>query len=280
MVRKAFVVLGSVLALACGEDGDADGSASGGADSGSDGSGEPLFPSSVVGTDFDFIRATDEDVFSCLKYDGLLGREMPNGDEPLHQDAYVFTAYFTDGTEVELNLSNAFGSETVAEAEATRYVPRLGKLPTVLRDGLAQVKVFRGDKGASAQESAEGLGFFLIYDENATDRISTNDLEETVFHESVHASWDAHHAHSPEWLAAQQADGQFITSYAMSKPMREDLAESALFAYTMIHYPDRFPPDVADAIRSAIPNRIAFVEKLLPAGQSTFHSVEPAGSCD
>lgn len=44
------------------------------------------------------------------------------------------------------------------------------------------------------------------------------------------------------------------------------MAESALFAYALLHHPKRIPEKEAARISRAIPNRIAFVETLLPKG--------------
>ena len=100
-----------------------------------------------------------------------------------------------------------------------------------------------GDTDATAFSDR---GLIVVYAANATRRISTHDLEETIFHESVHATWDAAHADSAGWRAAQEADGGFVTDYARKNPDGEDLAESALFAYTLAHHPERIPePDAS-----------------------------------
>jgi hypothetical protein len=117
----------------------------------------------------------------------------------------------------------------------------------------------------------------VLYSENATKRIGTHDLEETVFHESVHAAWDRLHRESPRWLEAQTRDGRFVTDYAAKNPDGEDLAESALFAYALIHHPDRIPGNDAARIREAIPARIEFVAGLLPPGKPLHDRVAPKG---
>ena len=85
---------------------------------------------------------------------------------------------------------------------------------------------------------------------------------------------------SPGWRAAQQADDRFITNYAKENSLREDLAESALFAYTLLHHPTRIPEDHAARIHHAIPARIAFVRALLPPQDPIFQSVGPKYACD
>jgi len=240
---------------------------------------EQEYASSVVGTDFDFIVDADPSTFLCLEFKGQRMREMPDKvvRGPLVQPALVFMAYYDDGTAVDLALDVDFGSESAAREEALRYATRLGKLPTTLRGGVKRIVVHAGPTEATAF-SDEGV--IALYSANATKRVATHDLEETLFHESVHAAWDARHRHSAGWLAAQKADGTFVTAYGAKKPDREDLAESSLFAYTLLHHPERIPVEHAARIRAAIPARIAFIEKLVPPGEPIFHQVGPRYACD
>ena len=178
-------------------------------------------------------------------------------------------------TKIDMAMDEDFGSKERAEAEAMRYVSRLGKLPTSLRKGLHRMVVHQGDATAFG-----GDGCIILYSENASKRISTRDLEETIFHESIHASWDNDHADSKGWRAAQESDGQFVTDYARKRPDREDLAESALFAYTLVHHPERIPKEESERIRAAIPARIAYVKKLLPPDKPIHYQVAPKYACD
>ena len=238
------------------------------------GGDEPLYPSSVVGTEFDFILDKDPDTFVRLEDKGEGKAEMPDKSDdkaPLRQQAFLFTAHFDDGTRVHLAIDGDFKTQDAARKEALRYTPRLGKLPTALRRGVDRVVVHQGGEDVTAFSD---VGVIILYSDNATKRIGTHDLEETVFHESVHAAWDKTHASSAEWLDAQKKDGVFITNYAKKNPKGEDLAESALFAYALIHHPKRIPKKDADEIARAIPNRIAFVEKLLPKGKPLHFTVE------
>ncbi len=161
-------------------------------------------------------------------------------------------------------ISADFKTEAEARQEALRYTPRLGKLPTALRQGVQRVVVHKGGQETTAFSD---IGLIVLYSENITKRISTHDLEETVFHESVHAAWDEAHASSPEWREAQKKDGRFVTEYARENPDGEDLAESALFAYTLLHHPERIPKGEAKKIRRAIPARIDYVAELVPPGK-------------
>jgi hypothetical protein len=233
-----------------------------------------LYRSSVVGTDFDFIREGDPDAFDRLEDCGEGFPEMPDkrGGAPLHQKAFLFVAHFQDGTSVHVSIDAEFGTRENARKEALRYTPRLGKLPTALRDGVERLVVHAGGEDTTAFSD---VGLIVLYSANATKRIGTHDLEETVFHEAVHAAWDQAHRRSPAWLAAQERDGRFVTDYAAKNPMGEDLAESALFAFALIHHPERIPAGDAARIRAAIPARIELVAGLLPPGKPLHDRVEP-----
>lgn len=226
-----------------------------------------LYRSSVVGTEFDFILETDPDTFVELKSLGRGDAEMPDKTDdaaPLVNPAFLFRSSFRDGTSVHIAVDIEFETEEKARAEALRYTPRLGKLPTALRRGVSRVVIHKGGEDATAFSD---VGLMVLYSDNATKRIATHDLEETVFHESVHAAWDKEHRASAGWREAQKKDGCFVTEYARKNPDGEDLAESALFAYTLVHHPGRIPKKDADRIRAAIPARIAYVEALLPEGK-------------
>lgn len=234
---------------------------------------DELYSSSVVGTDFDYVRDNDPDTFKSLEFKGKGLEEMPDksGDAPLRQEAFRFLASFSDGTQIKINVDADFKTKAAAKVEALRYTPRLGKLPTSLRRGVERVVVHKGNPDTTAFSDR---GLIVLYSANATKRISTHDLEETIFHESVHAAWDGLHAKSKGWLAAQKADGKFITRYARKNPKGEDLAESALFAYTLIHHPKRIPAAEAAKVRAAIPARIAFVKTLLPLDKALTYTVK------
>lgn len=234
------------------------------------------YSTSIVGTDFDIITDADPTCFVDLNYQGVQSAEMPDktkeGGE-LFQDAHIFVANYSDKTKVQIAIDNSIEAEDTAKSEALRYATRLGKLPTILRTGVERLVVHEGHEETTAFSDQ---GLIVVYSGNATKRISTNDLEETLFHESVHAAWDAKYAKSFEWKRAQAADGNFATMYAKEKPELEDLAESALFAYAVLHHSDRLPTKDVKQIKGKIPARILFVESLIPLNKPIFFEVDVA----
>jgi hypothetical protein len=223
------------------------------------------FKNSIASTDFDFITADDPSTFESLSFIERRRAELPDKrDNSLWRDAFVFEARFSDQTEVTIFIDAQFETQEAAEAEAQRYVHPLGKLPTALRRGVNRLCVHRGGPMTTAFSD---IGLIVLYSENASVRISNHDLEETVFHESVHAAWDAEHAESELWRRAQALDQAFVTNYAKSKPDREDLAETALFAFTLLHHPERLPPAVQTSVKGMVPARIRYIGELLPPGE-------------
>lgn len=222
----------------------------------------PLFTNSIVSTSIDFITADDPDAFEELQFLRQERKEMPdsrNGDL-FDDNTFVFEANFTNGARIEIWCHSDFRSPTAARLVAEKVAARLGKLPALMLDQLSHVVVHNGDAGAFAESEAQ---FFVLYSDNMDIRISNNDLEETIFHESIHAVFDQFHLTNAEWMDAQAADVNFITDYAMSRPDKEDLAETAIFAYTMLRYPGRLDPATEDWVRTHIPNRLGYITENL-----------------
>lgn len=220
------------------------------------------YRSSVVGTDFDFITEDDPSAFDRLEFLGFQEFEMPDKretGEPLVQNAYVFEAHFTDGPNIKIALDQEFGNREAAEQDASQYGVRLGKLPSLYRTIIRHITVNFG--GSDTTAFAEDKGhFFTIYSGNASRRMGAHDLEETFFHEATHASIQESYLESPEWRGAVSRDNAYITEYAKTSA-QEDFAESALFAYTIIHHPERFPESEREMILETIPNRIEFFRR-------------------
>ena len=169
---------------------------------------------STADTVFDIIRTDDPTAFVCLSYEGRTTRQMwdkrIDGESDLN--VFLFQAHFSDGPPVDIILNPEFGSEGEARAEAMRYVRGLGQLPLVFRQGIRQFGVHKGDKGFHG-----GPGKIFMYHDRATRRIEQAHLEESILHESVHASLDRDWRQSPQWRAAQAKDPGFLTRYAAAR---------------------------------------------------------------
>ena len=87
-----------------------------------------------------------------------------------------------------------------------------------------------------------------------------------MLHEAAHVSLDDRVEPDPEWVAAQKADGAYISKYAKSHPQREDVAESFLAYLAARYVPSRISRTWETTILQTIPNRIAYFDALLSAG--------------
>ena len=230
---------------------------------------------------WDLITTDDPSVLECTVYNGRGRGEIFDKriDQAItHPNAFLFTAYYRDGTQIAIRLHPEFGSDAEAIEEVQRYTLRLGQLPTILRENIQRFAIMKGDKTAMADGQGEGIH---IQSDNARLRESHNRLEETLFHEAVHTSLDDLHANSPEWIQAQKKDNLFLTSYGRKKPAREDLAESMLYGFALLHHPQRIPGEFKKLIENRIPHRIKYIEKLLPPGHPIFSTTDvSAEACE
>jgi len=222
---------------------------------------KPLFDNSVVSNNIDFITAEDAFVPSTISFNGIQRQELPDKrrDTLFDDKAFTFSLAFEDKTVVDVYAHSDFKKQANAEKHVEMIARPLGKLPWKMRDTLAHVVIHNGNETAFA----EHLGhFFVLYSENMEKRMASNDLEETIFHEAVHATLDHEHLQSAEWKNVQESDVNFITNYAAENPDQEDLAESALFAYTLLKHPGRLPAEVEQWLQKETPNRMAYFYSL------------------
>ncbi len=167
---------------------------------------------------------------------------------------------------------------TEAAKLAEKYGKDIGRLPRVLREGLPgphtgidKVLIMKGRNRWSA-----GGGRIDIYPETSTE---WND-EEILAHEAAHVSLDPIIERDSRWLAAQQADGAFISRYA--RDIRtwggydEDVAESFVAYLAARFRPGRISQNWETTIFRTIPNRIAYFDALLSASDmKPFAAVSP-----
>ena len=168
------------------------------------------------------------------------------------------------------------GSQETAQTYVNHVARAVSHLPSKMRKTLSHVVLHHGNESAFAEDTGH---FFVLYHQNIDTRLRNHDLEETVFHESVHATLDDRWSGSKTWRAAQAADNGFITNYARSKPNGEDMAESALFAYAELITPGRLPENVSTKVRQIMPNRLAFFEKLFGSMQPLHQKMGSARKC-
>ena len=218
---------------------------------------EPPFAGTIF-LDRDIITASDPTTFRSAAYTGRGMRTMFDRrvEDWITVEAYLFRAAFSDGPSVEVQVNPEFGSESAAGAQARRYARVVGRLPKALRVDVNSLWIHRGTKPFGG-----GNHNLLIHTGQADEYTAGGILEETLVHEAAHTSLDARHAAAPAWLAAQRADGQFISTYARDNPTREDVAETFLLYLALRYRPNRISTALAATIRRTIPHRVAYFDR-------------------
>ena len=175
-------------------------------------------------------------------------------------NAYLFDARYDDGLAIEIQINPEIGNISAAQAEADKHGRVIGQLPTVLRTGVETVWIHKGD-----DEGGGGNKNILLYTDDAERGLKSGYWEEALVHEAAHTSLDPVHGKAPDWLAAQAADGNFISTYAHDNPEHEDIPESFL-SYLAVRYRSaRISRSYEGSILETIPNRIAYFDSLLQA---------------
>ena len=223
----------------------------------------------------DLIRPGDPAAAYCLAELGVGPGEFYDKDADVlvfPESTYFFEARYDDGTTVEIRIHPEMvegegSGDGLVQAE--RIAAPVALLPVELRRLVERVGFLGGESTAQADGGGEGIH---VYAGNVAVREAAGRFEETLFHESVHTSLDDLYGSSPEWLAAQEADDAYLTDYAAANPATEDLAETALYAWALLHHGDRISLADADAWSATVPARIEVIDGLLsPPGQGYTH---------
>ena len=217
----------------------------------------PVFSGGTIFIEPDIITPQSRSLFTGAAYAGMeyrytFDRRVNNW---VWDSVYLFDATFSDGRTAEIQVNREFASVEAAAKEANYYGHAIGQLPTLLRSDLETVWIHQGVQGFGG-----GNNNLLIHTGQADLYVERGILEETFIHEATHTSLDAYHATSSGWLAAQAADGRFISPYAEQNPLREDLAETFLMWLAVRYFADSMDPATVKLIEEGIPNRLAYLD--------------------
>lgn len=220
--------------------------------------GPSLFRDGAVFLAPDTIIETDPTALLNVTFTANGTRTIPDNRVMNDVDTLVniFTANFSGGKQVTV-MVNAEILFTQAEIEANRYARIVGQLDPIVREQIDVLWIHAGDATFSGNP-----GGIVIHTGRANQSlIPQGFLEETMAHESVHATLDALYLRSREWFDAQRRDVTFPTDFAREFPETEDLAES-YGAYLIVKEEDRNPADTVTRIREGIPARLEFFRNL------------------
>lgn len=237
---------------------------------------------STVELNLNTIDDSVSSAFTCLEYNGRKTHRVfdkrISGESAIY--AYSFTAVFNDQAPIEIVVNPEFESSSSARESIYPIALAMGRVYAPLRHKVGRIVMHKGHEGLHAGGYIEDYGLIVVYQDTIADRLRTQHLEESLFHESVHAAWDKQHANSDLWRAAQLADDAFITQYAADNPKVEDLAETALLVYGFYKNPDAVPSNVSNALVALVPNRMKVIRSIMEFEERLLYYAEPIQTQD
>lgn len=215
--------------------------------------------SGTIFIDPDIINATDPSTLVSVTYTG-------QGLETVYDyrvgwttiNAYLFDVVWSDGLSCVAMVNPEFGSVAAAQVEAQIYGAACGKVHTCLRIGVHALWIHAG-----VFSFGGGSNAITIHTGRGQEYIADGILEEAFVHECTHCTLSPDHNTAPGWVAAQQADPNFISTYAQSYPTTEDLSETYLTWLAVRYRASRISVTNYNTILATIPNRLAYLDGLV-----------------
>ena len=136
--------------------------------------------------------------------------------------------------DIEFQVYPEYGGEEAAREEAERYATIFGRIPWEAMSLVREVELQKSGTSIAvgfytSWHDPEWANTILVSTDVAMkNAVSRGYMEEVFFHEGGHASIEEDHKTSPGWVAAQEADPTFISTYARDNPVREDIARNPL----------------------------------------------------
>lgn len=207
--------------------------------------------------DPDIIVDSDPSTFVSLSYVGQDMRLMYDRrvNKFITVPAFIYNSTYDDGLTIEIQVNPEFQNPELGQTVALKFATVIGRLPTSLRVDVETVWIHKG-----TEPFGSGNNNLLVHTGQATQYEKDGILEETFVHEASHSSLDAAHATSAGWISAQESDGNFISTYALDNPKREDIAESFLLYLAVRHRSDRISQSLKSVTLQTIPNRIKYFD--------------------
>jgi len=218
---------------------------------------QPPF-SGTIFLDPDIITADDSSAFVSITAKGKGERTIYDRrvNDWITIFAHLFYIQYADGLTMEAQVNPEF-SDQEAAIEAEKYARAVGLLTTSLRIDVDALWINKG-----TELYGGGNRSILIHTGQTVEYERDGILEETLVHEATHTSLDDPHATHSGWLQAQEADNNYISTYARDYPLREDLAETYLLHLSLRHRRERISVDLANTILETIPNRLEYLDNL------------------
>ncbi len=204
-----------------------------------------------------FVAITDRGLESRNVFDRRV-------DDYVVMDVFVYEVSYSDGRTIAFMVNPEFGNIDASRQPVSYYAPVFGRLPNVLRRGLAYVWIHKGDNPFGGTPFDNTHPAVLIHTGAlAQSYINQGVLEEILIHEATHAVMDTSVRDTADWLDAQSSDNEFISTYARDNTAAEDVAESFLPYLAVCCGQGRVSASVTNTTNATIPARLRVFDSLL-----------------
>jgi hypothetical protein len=217
--------------------------------------------------DKDIIQKNDPSDFISLEYVALAKENSYDRRNKAWstEDMFVFNIKYEHKKGMRVRVNTEFGNVKNAQRQAERYAFVVGQLPLVLLRDVDTITIHKGKKlfGGGSRD-------ILVHTGEGDDLSRDGFLEEVIFHEACHTSLDHDAWNNPALEKAQLSDDDFISTYALDFPHREDVAESCLMYFALKYRPERIPYGIKNLILETIPSRIDYFDKYVMFDNDTY----------
>jgi hypothetical protein len=229
-------------------------------------SNKPPFEGTAY-VDKDIIQKNDPSDFISLEYVGLVKEKSFDRrvDTLVSQDMFVFNVKYKNKKKTRVIVNTEFGNVKNAQRQAKRYAFVVGQMPLVLLRDVDTITIHKGKENFGG-----GNRDILVHTGAGDDLRRDGFLEEVIFHEACHTSLDHDAYNNLAFEKAQLSDDNFISTYALDFPYREDVAESCLMYFALKYRPDRIPNRIKNIILKTIPSRIDYFDKYVMFDSATY----------
>ena len=172
---------------------------------------------------------------------------------------FVFKTSFEDTVDILIKVNDEFKDLKKAEKQAIKFGKIFGQMPAFLREKVKYLIIHKGNPSW-----AGGNGYAIIHTNTFVNE-NKKYIEESMFHELVHASldwqWGKKSIEEDKWLNAISTDKYYVSNYAWENPKQEDLAETVLWWYASRCKVDRISKKNNQKVNKFLPNRFKYLDE-------------------
>lgn len=182
-------------------------------------------------------------------------------------NAYIYFATSADEIRTEFWVHDDFIEQDAAVREVFKYGYAFGRLPAFLRIGVKAIVIVNGTIADEEETFIDEVDSFGSYSQNilihtgiGEQYLAEGILEEALTYEAIHVTIDPYISRT-EWYvdAILRDNNRYVTEYAATNPLREDVAETILLWLAVRFRTDRLSTFDYDYIVNTIPNRLDFL---------------------